>query len=305
MDRTSIEQLEAIKNHLRQTNTNENKSIEQIRQEMSVNAALFPKHSDVHIQQATIEHLRAEWITPVNLDPDHDNKLILYFHGGGFIAGTSEFYRDLCTRIAKTSGIKALIVEYRLAPEHPYPAANDDCLTSYRWLLQNGYSAHDIVLGGDSVGASLVLMTLISLRDHPEELPAGGFLLSPHTDLVHLDGESYFSRAGLDPTGSLEGNKKIIEAYLGDNNKTGEITILSPLRRNLDGLPPLLIQVGDHEVLLSDSLRFTEKAKSAGVDITLEVWDNMWSVFQMLAYMLPEANHAIANIGQFVRTKLN
>ncbi|MNO51039.1 Monoterpene epsilon-lactone hydrolase [compost metagenome] len=305
MNRTSIEQLEAIKNYLRQTNTYENKSVEQIRQEMSVNAALFPKPSDVHIQQAAIEHLKAEWITPVNLDPDHDNKLILYFHGGGFIAGTSEFYRDLCTRIAKTSGVKVLIVEYRLAPEHPYPAANEDCLTSYRWLLQNGYSAPNIVFGGDSVGASLVLMTMISLRDYAEELPAGAFLLSPHTDLVHLDGESYSSRAGLDPTGSLKGNKKILEAYLGDNKKTSDMAILSPLRRNLDGLPHLFIQVGDHEVLLSDSLRLEEKAKSAGVEVTREVWENMWSVFQMLAYMLPEANHAIANIGQFVRAKFN
>jgi acetyl esterase/lipase len=302
MDKTSIEQLAAIKDYLKQTNHFESKSVAQIRQEMIEAAANLPSHPDVTVERVGIGTLSGEWIIPVESTP-HDNKVILYFHGGGFIAGTCEFYRDLATRIAKASNTKVLIMEYRLAPECPYPAANEDCIAAYQWLLANGYYARDIVLGGDSVGASLALMTLISLRDEGRELPAGAFLISPHTDLVHLDGESYQSRALLDPTGSLEGNKRILDAYLGTH--TEPAPILSPLRMNLLGLPELFVQVGDHEVLLSDSTRLAERAKAAGVHVELEIWDNMWSVFHFLAYMLPEAEQAIMHIGKFVRAKLD
>jgi acetyl esterase/lipase len=302
MDKTSIEQLAAIKDYLKQTNRFESKSVAQIRQEMIEAAVNLPSHSDVAVERVGIGTLSGEWIIPVESAPP-DDKVILYFHGGGFIAGTCEFYRDLATRIAKVSGTKVLIVEYRLAPEYPYPAANEDCIGAYRWLLANGYSPSDIVLGGDSVGASLALMTLISLRDEGKELPAGAFLISPHTDLVHLDGESYQSRALLDPTGSLEGNKRILDAYIGIQSEPAPI--LSPLRMDLQGLPELFVQVSDHEVLLSDSTRLAERAKAAGVHVELEIWDNMWSVFHFLAYMLPEAEHAIMHIGKFVRTKLD
>jgi acetyl esterase/lipase len=302
MDKTSIEQLAAIKDYLKQTNRFESKSVAQIRQEMIEAAVNLPSHSDVAVERVGIGTLSGEWIIPVELAPP-DDEVILYFHGGGFIAGTCEFYRDLATRIAKVSGTKVLIVEYRLAPEYPYPAANEDCIGAYRWLLANGYSSSDIVLRGDSVGASLALMTLISLRDEGSELPAGAFLISPHTDLVHLDGESYQSRALLDPTGSLEGNKRILDAYVGIQSEPAPI--LSPLRMDLQGLPELFVQVGDHEVLLSDSTRLAERAKAAGVHVELEIWDNMWSVFHFLAYMLPEAEHAIMHIGKFVRTKLD
>jgi acetyl esterase/lipase len=265
-------------------------------------AVNLPSHSDVTVERVGFGTLSGEWIIPMESAPP-DDKVILYFHGGGFIAGTCEFYRDLATRIAKASGTKVLIVEYRLAPEYPYPAANEDCIGAYRWLLANGYSSSDIVLGGDSVGASLALMTLISLRDEGKELPAGAFLISPHTDLVHLDGESYQSRALLDPTGSLEGNKRILDAYVGIQSEPAPI--LSPLRMDLQGLPELFVQVSDHEVLLSDSTRLAERAKAAGVHVELEIWDNMWSVFHFLAYMLPEAEQAIMHIGKFVRTKLD
>jgi epsilon-lactone hydrolase len=301
MEKTSIEQLASIKHYLKQTSRYESKSVDQIRQEMAEAAANMPEHSDVTIQKITIGQLVAEWVIPAESTPVND-KAVLYFHGGGFIAGTCEFYREFCARIAKSCGVKVLIVEYRLAPEHPYPAANDDCMSAYHWLRANGYSACNIVFGGDSVGASLALMTLISLRDKGEELPGGAFLLSPHTDLVHLDRESYQSRAELDPTGSVEGNKRIRDVYLGSRSE--ETPILSPLRLNLETLPDLFIQVGDHEVLLCDSTIFADRARTAGVQVELEVWENMWSVFQFLAYMLPEAKQAITNIGQFVRLKL-
>lgn len=301
MEKSSIEQLTAIKQFLKQSSNFSEMPVENIRNEMNNTAAAMQMNTDIIVQEVVIGNLYGEWITPANLTVDV-NKVILYFHGGGFIAGTCAFYRDLTARIAKSSGVKVLVIEYRLAPEHSYPAANEDCLTAYRWLLENGYSAANILFGGDSVGGSLALMTLLSLRDQGETLPAGAFLISPHTDLVHLDGESYTTRLELDPTGSLEGNRRILNLYLGSS--TDAIPLLSPLRMNLSGLPDLFIQVGDHEVLLSDSTRFTDQARAAGVAVTLEVWDQMWSVFHFLAYMLPEAQQAIDHIGHFVKKKL-
>ncbi len=303
MQKTHVEQLTEIKNYLRQTSNYDGKAVEQIRQDMAEAATTLPQLADVMVEKVAVGHLKGEWISTEDNNLETAKQVILYFHGGGFIAGTCETYRDLAARISKSSGMKVLTLEYRLAPEYPYPAANEDCLSSYHWLLESGYASHNIILSGDSVGGSLALMTLLSLRDANEVLPAGAFLISPHTDLVHLDGQSYQSRAELDPTGSMQSNQRILSAYLGDVS-TEVPLILSPLRMDLRGLPPLLIQVGDHEVLLSDATRFADLARDAGVEVTLEVWDNMWSVFHFLAYMLPEAQHAITNIGQFVRTTL-
>jgi acetyl esterase/lipase len=212
-------------------------------------------------------------------------------------------YRDLAARISAACGIRVLTVEYRLAPEHRYPAANEDCFAAYRWLIAQGIEPDHIIVGGDSVGATLGLMTLISLRDAGEALPAAAVLLSPHGDLVHLDGESYTSRAMTDPTGSLEGNQKILEDYIGLRN--GDIPIpgiLSPLRVKLHGLPPMLIQAGDQEVLLSDAERLAARCNAAGTEVMLEIWENMWSGFQFMAGLLIEGEQAITGIGSFVRT---
>ncbi|GGH19601.1 alpha/beta hydrolase [Paenibacillus segetis] len=311
MEKTPKEQLEAIKGYLKQVNVVEGKSVEHIRQQMEEAVTQLPKLPNIVIEPVQMGDLSGEWVSTNEDHTEYDDEVgfesnqqvILYFHGGGFTSGSCNYYRDLAARISKSSGIKVLVLEYRLAPEHPYPAANEDCLFAYRWLQANGHSADHIVLGGDSVGASLVLMTLLSLRDHGEALPAGAFLISPHSDLVNLDGESYESRAELDPTGSLNGNQAILTHYLG--SYSGPIPeLLSPLRMDLGGLPELLIQVGDHEVLLSDATRLAERATAAGVQVSLEVWENMWSVFHFLAYMLPEAEQAISNIGQFVGARL-
>lgn len=302
--RTDVVKLEAIKAYLQQTSNNKGKPIDQIRRDMDVAASKLPKLSNVKTEGVVIGKLRGEWVRakePVPLESR--NKAILYFHGGGFVSGTCVFYRDLAARISLACGVRVLTLEYRLAPEHLYPAANEDCLSAYYWLLANGFSAADIVIGGDSVGASLALMTLISLRDVGVKLPAGVFLLSPHTDLVHLDGESYMSRAELDPMGSLQMNLRILEDYVG-NGSGDQPVLLSPLRMDLKGLPGMYIQVGDHEVLLSDAVRLAEIARDTGIDVTLEVWENMWSVFQFMAGLLPEAQQAIMNIGDYVRNAL-
>lgn len=302
---TSTEQLSAIKNFLRQTSRHDGKPVDQIRREMDAAASAIPLLPATRVQQTAIGGLQGEWVCTGTGEtcPDKENRVILYFYGGGFTSGSCAMYRGLAGRLSEASGVKVLTVQYRLAPEHTYPAANDDCLSAYRWLIANGYPAQNIVFGGDSVGGSLALMTLLSLRDAGEALPAGAFLLSPHTDLIHLDGESYHSRAELDPTSSQQGNRAIADTYLGD--WPGEPpALLSPLRMELSGLPELFIQAGDHEVLLSDAARLAERATKAGVQVSLEVWDDMWSVFQFMAHMLPEARQAIENIGRFVRSAL-
>ncbi|RYD05014.1 hypothetical protein N752_11665 [Desulforamulus aquiferis] len=190
-------------------------------------------------------------------------------------------------------------MEYRLAPEHKYPAANEDCLAAYRWLIKSGISAKDIVIGGDSAGGSLTLMTLLSLRDTGDTLPAAAFMLSLWGDLINFDGESYKTRAEMDFMNSLESSQICSDMFIG--TLPTKPLILSPIWENLEGIPNLLIQVGDHEILLSDSTRLSERAKEAGVDVKLEVWDNMWHVFQLFAPYVPEANQAINNIGKFVK----
>jgi epsilon-lactone hydrolase len=301
MEKTSAEKINVIKNFLRQSGRQEEKSIDQIRGELSATAAKLPKLVDIAVEKVRIGHLNGEWVKAENGMED-ERKAILYFHGGGFVSGSCGSHRDLAARIAKTSGVKVLVIEYRLAPEFLYPAANEDCLFAYEWLIENGFSPRNIVLGGDSVGGTLVLMTLLSLRDKCSELPAGAFLLSPHTDLLNLDGESYTSRVEMDPMVSIKGIRWMLECYLG--SLKGKPSVLSPLRYSLEGLPSLFIQAGDQELILSDSVRLSQKAKEAGVDVTLEIWDNMWHVFQSMAFMLPEAQQAINNIGSFVKKHL-
>ncbi|MHA6531978.1 alpha/beta hydrolase [Paenibacillus sp. BAC0078] len=299
------EMLNAIKSHLKQINRIGARTVAQIREDLAAAAESLPRLPGVQTVKVQIAQLHGEWVDCTDEAAGAGKgKVILYYHGGGFISGTCEIYRDLAARISAASDVRVLTVEYRLAPEHVYPAANEDCLAAYDWLLAEGYSPEDIILGGDSVGASLALMTLITLRDAGKKLPAAAFLLSPHSDLVHLDGESYDSRAEMDPTGSRAGNQRILEDYLGDH-AGGMPLLLSPLRADLQGLPPLLIQAGDQEVLLSDAERLAERASTAGVQVTLEIWEDLWSVFQMIAAILPDGQQAIGNIGTYVKNIWN
>jgi acetyl esterase/lipase len=295
-----MELIATIKSHL--THAFEEMTVEQIRQ-AQVNSKLneFPPLQGFTAEKVQVAHLPAEWVKADNV-ADGDDRVILYFHGGGFISGSCDTHRDLTARISQASGVRVLLVEYRLAPEHPYPAANEDCLTAYGWLIANGVSPNRIILGGDSTGGTLVLMTLLSLREAGDPLPAGAFLISPHTDLLYFDGESYTSRAALDPMGSRKGAQLSAEYYLGTS--PDKPAILSPLHQNLAGLPSLFLQIGEEEVLYSEVVDFAERAKDAGVVVTLEVWDHVWHLFQLFAAILPEAQQAIDRIGEFVREQL-
>lgn len=280
------------------------KTLEQKRQEyMDGMLQTVKLQENISVEKTKIAGLPAEWVKAGNV-PGGSRQVLLYFHGGSFFAGSCDTHRGIASSISEAGGIPVLLVEYRLAPEHKYPAANEDCLSAYRWLIENGTSPKDIIIGGESVGATLTLMTLLSLRDAGEPLPAAAFLLSLFGDIMTFDGESYTSRAELDPISTLESSETDRSYYLDSSTLAAKPPILSPIRQNLDGLPPLLIQAADHEIVLSDSLRLAERAREVGIDVTLEVWEEMWHCFQAFAALLPEAKQAVHAIGNFARKHL-
>jgi acetyl esterase/lipase len=256
---------------------------------------MFNPPAKVTITAVDVNGVPGEWITPPRVTND---RVILYLHGGYYLSGSIQSHRHLAGNIAVTSEARTLIIDYRLAPEHPFPAGLDDALTAYFWLLAQGARADQITLVGDSAGGGLVLATLLALRDRSEPLPAAGVCLSPATDLT-LIGESWKTNAKKE----LVVNRYIAEhiqvLYLGGGNPRDPLA--SPLFADLHGLPRLLIQVGSDEVLLSDSTSFAERARAAGVNVTLEVWPRMQHVWQFTANFVPEARQAIYKIGEFIK----
>lgn len=250
---------------------------------------------DTKREKVTANGVPGEWIT--NGDSS-DATTLYYLHGGGYSIGSLNTHATITSQIARAAKARAFAIDYRLAPENPFPAALDDALAGYRWLLAQGIDPKSIVIGGDSAGGGLTAALLLALRDAADPLPAGAVLLSPWTDLAGT-GESQKTRADLDPMiPAFEGVSPMAEWYIGSASATDPL--ISPLYGDFHGLPPILIHVGDHEVLLSDSTRYAEKAKAAGVDVTLKVWDEMIHVFQFFPF-LPEGQQAIAEIGEWVR----
>lgn len=211
-------------------------------------------------------------------------------------------HRNLMGRISRSAEARVLGVNYRLAPEFPAPAALEDATAAYRWLLTNHASAPHIAIAGDSAGGGLSLSTLVALRDATDPLPAAAVCLSPWIDM-EATGDSMTTKATIDPVNHRDGLLKNAERYLRDGNRKAPLA--SPLYADLTGLPPLLIQVGEAEVLLDDSKRVAERAKSFGVDVDLEVWPEMIHVWQLFAAVLPEAQQAIRHIGAFIRAHVS
>jgi acetyl esterase/lipase len=239
-----------------------------------------------------------EWLIPHGAEED---SAVLYIHGGAWFLGSTNTHRRLAGALAKVSGVRVLSINYRLAPEHPFPAALEDCQAAYEWLLAQGIAPGKIIVAGDSAGGNLALALLVSLRDQGKALPAGAVGISPVTDLTG-SGASYQTRRKLDPYFNQMGNNSLSRDYLGTAD--AHHPYLSPLFADLSGLPPLLIQVGDHEILLDDSILFGEKARAAGVQVEVEVWQGMFHVFQLYADILPEARQALVHVAQFVRARL-
>jgi epsilon-lactone hydrolase len=248
----------------------------------------------VQTETVDISGLRAEWISTRAVDT---SGAILYFHGGGYVTGSVNTHRDLIARISQAARLRALGLDYRLAPENPFPAAVEDAVTAYRWLLAMGNQPQKIIIAGDSAGGGLTMATILKLREMGLPLPAGGVLLSPWVDLAGT-GKSMQTKFEADITLKLFDPPEKARLYAGEYDL--KHPLISPLFADLAGLPPLLIQVGTEEILLDDARRLAHLAQQAGVEVDLEVWDDMLHVFQAQAIFLPEARQAIQKIGQFI-----
>jgi monoterpene epsilon-lactone hydrolase len=240
----------------------------------------------------------AEWVAASGVT---GRRVLLYLHGGGYQIGSPATLRRMVTLLSAPLAARVLSVDYRLAPEHPFPAAVDDAVAAYRWLLAGGTDPATVALAGDSSGGGLALATLVALRDAGEPMPAAAFAISPWTNLA-LTGESLRTRAAAEVMLQPDGIPETAALYLAGADPRHPYA--SPLYADLRGLPPLLIHVGDAEVVLDDSTRFAARAREAGVDVTLEVWDEMPHVWHAFAGLLPEADQAIARAGDWLRARL-
>jgi epsilon-lactone hydrolase len=236
--------------------------------------------------------------TPQSLD----ERCILYLHGGGYVMGSPPQYRDFIWRIARAASARVVCPYYRLAPEHPFPAALDDAVTAYSWLLAQGVEPRRLVIMGDSAGGGLALATLLRVRDEGLPLPAAAIALSPWTDLA-LTGDSMRSNFSADLTLRYERAACFARHYLGGADPRHPYA--SPLYGDPAGLPPTLIQVGSDEILRDDSVRMAEKLRAAGSPVEIEVWPRMFHVWQLYARVLPEGRRAIRRIGAFVQTEVS
>jgi monoterpene epsilon-lactone hydrolase len=243
--------------------------------------------------QAINQHLQAEWFEP---EPP-TRRVLLYLHGGAWIVHMPRLYRSAARRLSRVLQARVLLPDYRLAPEHRFPAGSDDALAAYEFLLASGVPAHDIVLGGDSAGGNLALVTLLRARDRGLPLPSCAFVFSPVTDLT-LSSDSVHRLAARDVMFSPSAASLINHAYI-DNAGLVEHPWVSPLKGELHGLPPLLLQASDSEMLADDSLRFAERVRAAGGQAEVSLWHDLPHVFQLLAF-LQESHRALRQVAQFV-----
>ncbi len=253
------------------------------------------------MNRLTVDGVPCAWHT--NNDTDTGRRL-MYLHGGGYMAGGLYSHSALCSRLARATGCAVLAVDYRLMPEHPFPAQVEDAVKVFKYMLNHGpfskTPARRTFISGDSAGGGLTLATCMALRDAKQPLPTAAIPISAWTDLEGT-GASMKTRAKIDPIAGGEGVGPLAAMYL-NGKKAKDIPLASPFYGNFKGLPPLLFHVGDAETLLDDSVRCHEKAKAAGVKSTLEVWPHMPHVWHLFAPYLPEATKAIDGIGKFVRS---
>lgn len=235
------------------------------------------------------------WVTAPKADP---TRILIYFHGGGYKLGSIRSHLDLMVRISVAAHCRILGVDYRLAPEHQFPAPVHDAIAVYEALLADGVSARRIAFAGDSAGGGLLAAAILALRERNRHLPVAAVMLSAWTDLT-ADSDSYVTRAAADPIHQRSMILGTARSYLGDVGDPRD-PLASPLFGDLRGFPPVLLQVGDRETVLDDSKRFAEKARAAGVEVEIEVYDNMIHVFQQFAGIVPEAQQAIDSIGRFL-----
>jgi acetyl esterase/lipase len=268
---------------------------QRVKQEKPARFTRLP--ADIRCQPVSANGVAAEWIE----GSDPDLGVILYLHGGAYALCSIRTHREFVARLVRAANVRGLAIDYRLAPEYPFPAALEDATTAYRWLLTQGVEPAQIIVAGDSAGGGLTLATLLSLRDAGEPLPAGAICISPWTDLT-LSGASIQTKAHADCILDADSLEMYAKYYAGEQDRKS--SLISPLFADLSDLPPLLIQIGTDEILLDDALRCAENACKAGVDVTLEILNEMFHVFQLVSF-LPETKTAVGKIAEFVSQNLN
>ena len=261
--------------------------------------SVWPVADDVRITSVDANGLPGEWSIVPGSDP---SRVLMFFHGGGYCSGSIVSHRRLVTEAGRAAGVRTLAIAYRLAPEHPFPAAYDDVLTAWRFLRDRNIPAAHIAIGGDSAGAGLTLALIARLRDAQEELPGCAWLISPWTDLT-MSGLTLSSKEAVDPLIHKQYLIELAEAYLpaGMDRKDPRV---SPLYADLKGFPPVLIQVGSAETLLDDATRFAAVAGAADVRVNLEIWPQMIHAWPLWNARLEPGRRALASAGTFIRQHL-
>jgi acetyl esterase/lipase len=257
-----------------------------------------PLPADVTVTAAALGGVPTAEITVDGIEPRH---VVLYFHGGVYVMGDAFLAADLASQVGRRTHAKVISVDYRLAPEHPYPAAVDDALAAYEALLHNGVAPSDIAFAGESAGGGLVIATLVNARDHGLALPAAALVMSPYVDLT-LAGTTLETRREVDPLLSQERLQAAVTVYT--SGQDAALGLISPVFADLSGLPPLSIQAGSHEVLLDDAIRLARQAAIANVEVTLDITPGVPHVFQAYYPILDEATAALDRAGQFLSAHL-
>jgi epsilon-lactone hydrolase len=261
--------------------------------------SVWPVAEDVELAAVDVNGLPGEWSIAPGSDP---SRVLMFFHGGGYCSGSIVSHRRLVTEAGRTAGVRTLAIDYRLAPEHPFPAAYDDALAAWRFLRGHNVRAAHIALGGDSAGAGLTVALIGRLRDAHKELPGCAWLVSPWTDLT-MSGSTVFTKEAVDPLIHKQYLNELAEAYLpaGIDRKDPRV---SPLYADLKGFPPTIIQVGSAETLLDDATRFAAVAGTADVRVTLEIWPHMIHAWPLWNAHLEPGRRALASAGAFIGENL-
>jgi epsilon-lactone hydrolase len=291
-------QLDSLVTLLRSRPAPENPTVAEVRGRFEKMGEFLGGAPDGKCEKVDAGGVPAEWVTAPGCDPA---RAVLYLHGGGYVIGSINTHRRLAYDISAASGARVLVIDYRLAPEHPFPAAVEDAAKAWRWLLQQGFATNRLAIAGDSAGGGLTLATLVNLRDQKLGLPACAVAISPWVDLEGV-GTSITARAAQDPMVQKDGLLWMAGLYL--NGKEAKTPLAAPLHADLKGLPPILVQVGTAETLLDDATRIAEKLHAAGVDVRLAVWPNMLHVFPLFAPILSEGRDGCLEIGSFIRSRL-
>ena len=289
------EALQRVLEKLRERPVVSGEPVEVWRAGMEERAKSFRPKEGTNFESVDAGGVRAEWVVPA----DADDRVLIYFHGGGYCCGSINTHRVLASFLAHACRARVLNVDYRLAPEHPYPAGVEDGIAVYRWLRSQNVPAAKIILGGDSAGGGLVVAALMSLRDAGDALPAAAVLICPWTDLT-MSGESIRSGAEDELIARLPDLIQLKDWYLNGHDPADPM--VSQIFGDLTSLPPLLVHVGNADILVDDGRRIAERAIEAGVATTLDEWNEMVHVWHSMAPILPEGQQAIDRIGEFVRS---